>query len=110
MLDWLLNKYATVNYIKVSKTDQFGKGYHTCARSLPCWTYLSVRVTSKGPLFLLANGQPLTHAVLVVKVRLALSTRGMDVEKYSGHSFRIGAITTVLCAGISDAKIEMLGC
>ena len=44
-------------------------------------------VPSKGPLFLLANGQPLTHAVLVAKVRLALSTCGMGVEKYSGHSF-----------------------
>ena len=104
-------------HIKVSKTDQFGKGYHihlarTGAALCPVSAlldYLSIRGTSKGPLFLLANGHPLTRSVLVTKVRSALSTSGMDVDKYSGHSFRIGAATTALRAGISDAKIKMLG-
>ena len=42
-------------------------------------------------------------------VREALSSAGMDVLIYSGHSFRIGAATTALRAGISDANIKMLG-
>ena len=106
-----------VIYIKVSKTDQFGKGYHihlarTGASLCPVSAlldYLSIRGTSKGPLFLLSIKQPLTRSVLVSKVRSALSTSGVDVEKYSGHSFRIGAATTTLRAGNSDAKIKMLG-
>ena len=104
-------------HIKVSKTDQFGKGFHiylarTGASLCPVSAlldYLSVRGTNKGPLFLLANGQPLTRSILVAKVRSALSTSGMDADKYSGHSFRFGAATTALRAGISDAKIKMLG-
>ena len=72
--------------------------------------YLSARGTSKGPLFVLSNGNPLTHPLLVSRVRSALSfSRGFEVNKDSGHSFRIGAATTALQVGISDAKINMLG-
>ena len=104
-------------HIKVSKTDQFGKGCHihlvrTGASLCPVSAlleYLSVRGMGKGPLFLQSNGHPLTRSVLVARVRCALSSLGMDVDQYSGHSFRIGAATTALRAGISDAKIKMLG-
>ena len=67
------------------------------------------RGTKSGPLFLFENGQSLSRVKLVSLVREALSSVGMDVLKYCGHSFRIGAATTALRAGISDAKIKMLG-
>ena len=43
------------------------------------------------------------------QIRDALSASGLDASKYSGHSFRSGAATTALDAGISDATIQMLG-
>ena len=61
------------------------------------------RGTKSGPLFLFENGQSLSRVKLVSLVREALSSVGMDVLKYCGHSFRIGAATTALRAGISDA-------
>ena len=106
-----------VLHIKVSKTDQFGKGtdiYLTRTGSSLCpvsalLDYLMARGTGKGPLFLLANGNPLTRPLLVARVRAALTSCGSDMEKYCSHSFRIGAATTALQAGVSDAKIKMLG-
>ena len=103
--------------IKHSKTDQFGKGIsvffsRTGASLCPVSSlldYLNRRGTKSGPLFLFENGQPLSRVKLVSLVREALSSVGMDVLKYCGHSFCIGAATTALRAGISDAKIKMLG-
>lgn len=71
--------------------------------------YLSIRGHVDGPLFLLASGEPLSREALVVKVRSALSLAGLNPSNYCGHSFRIGAATTALKAGVSDAKIKMLG-
>ena len=97
-----------VLHIKVSKTDQFGKGvdiYLTRTGTSLCPVsallgYLSARGTSKGPLFVLTNGIPLTRSLLVSRVRSALSSRGFEVDKYSGHSFRIVAATTH-CVGFT---------
>lgn len=103
--------------IKCSKTDQFFKGVssyfsHTGTALCPVSAlldYLVQRGTQSGPLFLFSNGQPLSRAKLVALVQKALASAGLDVSKYTGHSFRIGAATTALRAGISDAKIKMLG-
>ena len=103
--------------IKQSKTDQLGRGvtiYLELTRAALCpvsplLDYLGQRGTSSGPLFLFANGTTLSRARLVEQVREALRTAGTEDKGYSGHSFRIGAATTALHAGISDAKIKMLG-
>ena len=103
--------------IKCSKTDQFGNGVHiylrrTGASLCPVSAlldYLSVRGLTDGPLFLFSDGQPLSRVSLVSKVRSALSSLGMNVNQFSGHSFRIGGALTVLHAGVSDVKIKMLG-
>ena len=103
--------------IKCSKTDQFHRGvsiYFSRTGAALCpvsalLDYLVQRGTQCGPLFRFSNGQPLTRAKLVAVVQQALTSSGLDVSKYTGHSFRIGAATTALRAGISDAKIKMLG-
>ena len=33
----------------------------------------------------------------------------MNKENYSGHSFRIGAVTTAASKGIDDSMIQVLG-
>ena len=43
------------------------------------------------------------------KVREALLSSGVQVSKYSGHSFRIGAATTAAAVGIEDSVIKTLG-
>lgn len=46
---------------------------------------------------------------LVAHLRKALAVIGVDVAKYSGHSFRIGAASTATRAGFSDSFIQALG-
>jgi hypothetical protein len=103
--------------IKCSKTDQFGKGvqiFLSRTKSSLCpvsalLDYLTVRGSNNVPLFIRSTGQPLTRAFLVAQVQSALQSLGMQVGQFTGHSFQIGAATTALKAGISDAKIKMLG-
>lgn len=40
----------------------------------------------------------------------ALGASGLDVDRYSGHSFRIGAATVAAEAGVEDSMIKTLGC
>ena len=39
----------------------------------------------------------------------ALSDAGVDPSGYNGHSFRIGAVTTVARMGVNDSLIQTLG-
>ena len=68
--------------------------------------YLSVR---DGPLFCWKDGSLLTRPVFVNKVRELLQVAGVDASHYAGHSFQIGAATTVAANGVGDATIQMLG-
>ena len=71
--------------------------------------YLAVRGNTPGPLFMLANGKPLSREMLVMRVRAALLPSGIDTSAYSGHSFRIGAATTASAVGLEDSLIRTLG-
>ena len=103
--------------LKVSKTDQFGKGilvFLGKASSPLCpvaavLNYLARRGATDGPLFLRANGQPLTRKWFVEQVQQALMTAGIDSMAYNGHSFRIGAATTAAACGLNEALIKTLG-
>ena len=46
------------------------------------------------------------RSYLLASVRKALVQAGINNSSYAGHSFWIGAATTVLLAGVSDAKIK----
>ena len=103
--------------IKQSKTDPFGKGVTVYLQKTgkplcpvtALMKYLQFRGPHNGPLFLFQNKKPLTRVSLVLCLRKALKATGIDDSLYAGHSFRIGAATTALKAGISDSKIKMLG-
>ena len=71
--------------------------------------YLVTRGAGPGPLFIFQDRKPLTRAILVERVRAALTTAGVDGAPFSGHSFRSGAATTAASWGMNDATIKMLG-
>ncbi|CAH3170712.1 unnamed protein product [Porites evermanni] len=102
--------------IKASKTDPFRQGCHIhigLGRAPLCavhalLAYLSIRGNAPGPLFLLANGQPLSRAILTDWLWQIFSTAGIE-GNFSSHSFRIGAATVAARNGIPDHLIQALG-
>ena len=55
------------------------------------------------------DGRPLSRVDLVAAVRQALAADGLDVSRFNGHSFRIGAATTAAQVGVPDSVIQSLG-
>ena len=103
-------------WIIASKTDPFRQGCHIhigLGRAPLCavqalLAYLSLRGNVPGPLFLLANGQPLSHLILTDWLRQSFSTVGEG--NFPSHSFRIGATMVAARNGIPDHQIQDLGC
>ena len=104
-------------WLKRSKTDQFGRGVAVflgatgddlCPVSAML-AFVALRGNSPGPFFRFRNGNPLTKARFVARVREALEQAGIPAQSYSGHSFRIGAATAAAQAGIQDSTIQALG-
>ena len=75
----------------------------------PVFSYLEIRPSSPGPLFIHADGTPLTWSQLVNSVRSALQSIGLDVSPFLGHSFHTGAATAVAQKGILDSFIQTFG-
>ena len=71
--------------------------------------YLTVRPPTPGPLFLLNSDNPLSRDTLVAIIRHTLSSAGLEVSQFNGHSFRIDAVTAASQGGIPDSTIESLG-
>ena len=65
--------------------------------------YLAIRGRAPGPLIFMPRDVSLSRVTLVKKVREALESSDVEVDHYSGHSFRIGAATTVAMAGGEDS-------
>ncbi len=70
---------------------------------------MSIRHPSPGPLFIYQSGEPLSRHRLVQAVRLGFRSAGLDLSRYNGHSFRIGAATTAAAVGLPDFLIQTLG-
>ena len=68
-------------------------------------SYLMVRGTALGPLFVYQDGQKLTHQRFSEAVRGALASAEIDHSKYFTHSFHIGAATTAAAKGL---KMQLL--
>ena len=72
--------------------------------------YLALRGPAVGLLCIFRDGFPLSRLDLVRAVRSALDVQGVDIWRFNGHSFRIGAATTAAACGIEDSLIQALGC
>ena len=102
--------------LKQSKTDPFqklvdiflGRTHRDLCPVSSMLGYLARRDSSPGPLFRLKDGKPLSRLHLVEELRDALSSVGIQVDCYSGHSFRIGAATTAAGRGMKDSTIQTL--
>ena len=116
MLSWgdvLVDSHTSPTLLVVrlrhSKTDVFGTGvslYVGAMGSPNCpvaavLANMSVRPAGPGPFFMERDSQPLSWPALV--------SAGVDVFRFSGHSFLIGAATTAAQAGLSDSLIQTLG-
>ena len=71
--------------------------------------YLTSQGDAPGPFFQFKNGELLTRELLVKHLREALTNTGIDASKFSGHSFRIRAASTVAALGVADSLIKILG-
>ena len=101
-------------HLKQSKCYQLGKEVHVFlgrTNDFLCpvaavLTYIVQRGTSHGPFFIRTNGSPSSKSYSVARVCHAV---GLPCQHFAGHSFRIGAATTVAKPGIEDSTICMLG-
>ena len=96
--------------IKQSKINLFvGRTNSTLCLVAAVLDFLCVRGKKPGPLFIWADGWPLTRSRFAEEIRDALSRAGVDQSRYCTYSFRIGAATTAAVKGIEDSLIKMLG-
>ena len=71
--------------------------------------YLSLRGSRPGPLFRLVDGSPVSRAIFIDKLSMAIKYCGLDPSRYKGHNFRIGTASYAADAGMSDSQIRALG-
>jgi site-specific recombinase XerD len=71
--------------------------------------YLSVRKPGPGPVFLQANGKPLTSAFVTRSLKSFLRVLNLNTDCYNTHSFRIGKATDLALSGYSDSNIALIG-
>ena len=108
--------YLTVT-LRASKTDPFGAGQtlylgRTDSKICPVvgmLAYIAIRPAVAGPLLVHRDGSPLTRIDLVKAVRTALVSEGVNLTRFTGHSFRIGAATSAAQAGLPESLIQTLG-
>ena len=70
---------------------------------------LSLNMSKDSPLFIKADGKPLTRVEFVDFVRSILESMGPNSSSYAGHSFRIGGATAAAAAHIPDHLIKSMG-
>ena len=104
-------------YIKTSKTDVKGVGFHiviACVDHVTCAycamdRYLKFNSSNpKDPLFKY-EGVLLNRSLYQKALKLYVSALGYPAESYSGHSLRAGCATSAAAAGMMDWEIKLLG-
>lgn len=117
--DILFKEDAVVLTLKTSKTDPFRLGvdielFATAKDICPVSSlkrYLTIRKgpsKEDDPLFVLENGLPLNRNEFVKNLRSVLNLIGYKAELFAGHSFRIGAATSI-GTRVDDHMIQTLG-
>ena len=104
-------------HLKVSKCEQFGQGVDVfigrtedeLCLVVAVLNYIPQKGEQLGPFFHFGDRNTLTKVRFTTKVCDALAAVGVECTSYSGHSFRIGAATTVAMAGVADSVIQALG-
>jgi hypothetical protein len=69
--------------------------------------YLAYRPSDPGFLFLFQDGSTLSRPPPLSRAASALQIAGVTMVGYSGHSFWIGAATTVAQLGLSNSLIQV---
>ena len=113
--DSLVNPSCFKIHLKCSKTDPFrvgcdiyvGRGVGSVCPITALRNYPSLRGSAPGPLFLFSDGRPLSRRQLSSSVQSILSDAGYS-GSYSGHSFRIGAVTIAAARGGSGSPYQNL--
>ena len=100
------------------QNDPFGKGAQVAlgsTHSRPLCPvnafkeFLEARPPSPEPLVITENASPLLKEAFVSEISRALETASLNPALYAGHSFRIGAATSAVAAGIPAHMIQTLG-
>ena len=102
-----------------SKTDPFRQGHQinisatntpTCpVRAMHKYMSIIPPASRKGPLFNGSRFSPLSRANVTTTLRQLLHGTNEEPVNYASHSFRIGAATTAVAAGLPPALIKTLG-
>ena len=71
--------------------------------------YIAIHLPGKGPLFVHKDSTPLMRESFVKGVKAALAAANINFQGYSGHSFRIGAVTAAAAAGVLVHTMNMVG-
>ena len=103
-------------HLPISKCDQFGTGADMLMGRLGCQlcpmaailAYIKARDDHPSAFFVDNSRMPITKSKSMAKVQDALRSTGYPEEQFAGHSFRIGAATTMAMAGIEDSTIQIL--
>ena len=117
----LTEEYANL-HLKSSKTDPFRHGvdiplFKNSSPLCPVYSlrnYINSRrdkfnsIIGSEPLFIMEDGKALTRSFFISHIKTLLQSLGYDPNKYNGHSFRIGAATSV-ATKINDHLIQTLG-
>ena len=104
--------------LKTSKCDQFGMGTDillghtecTLCPVMPSWhSFVYAGTTHLAASSSTARKKTIMQSRFVSRVRKVLLKAGFAEEQFTGHSFRIGAATSVELADIEDSIIQALG-
>ena len=71
--------------------------------------YLHLRGTESGPLFCISSNVPVSRNVFDSHFKACIVFIGLSTNRYTSHSFRIGAATHASANNISDDAIQKMG-
>ena len=115
----LLSPSHVILTILSSKMDPFRKDVavtiasapsaHTCTVAALKALSEYVQQPPESPLFIQADGTPLSCGVFISQLKSSLMRAGYDVAKFSGHSFHHGTASSATAVGFSHYEIQQLG-
>ena len=107
-------------YVGFSKTNQYRK-FDRCVpipeNKDPCLDLFrhmkrlleTVDASEDAPAFSFAKKSFITYKVFTTRMKLLLSTAGLNPDLYSGHSFRRGGASFLFSIGASQLMVQVLG-